>query len=173
MCTDLTAFGLYVLLTSIKILPYRPPAWLIRAKYETNRTEPMRVMNKALKIAYLNYISVWISRKSWGVVPPSWVVWNIFLRYYFWPETGNSREDKACNLACSIENEDPENEDPKTEDPLRKRRPSTKTIHWTNTHPVHKTNCIILQVVCYPVVYVSYTRAWCTNSLQVNQELWM
>ena len=31
VCTDITAFGLYK--TSVKILPYRPPAHLIQAEY--------------------------------------------------------------------------------------------------------------------------------------------
>ena len=39
VCADLTAFAESILTTSLKILPYRPPARLIRAKYR-GRVEP-------------------------------------------------------------------------------------------------------------------------------------
>ena len=73
--------------------------WLIlvnmRQKFSTG------VMHKAQKITYLN-INLFI----WGIFSPSWAVWSIFLRDYFWPEAGEERrlEDKITSEDLPVEN---------------------------------------------------------------------
>ena len=66
VCTDLTAFGLYLRPRLILILPYRPPTWLIRAKSWLRSYRPhciWSVLTTSVKI--LPYRPARLLRAKW------------------------------------------------------------------------------------------------------------